>query len=192
MMLRGVQVEIAADWHKRGYTTDPPRYVPFEIWSLVIRLRCAVPIRVVTLFTEDEDLHWANERGPRGATDHELSARFNPKNWLRSDDVHLSFGGAGRTWLTDPELKLDPRPLVRLGGGGAVTGRPAIVATAECFAITLGIIAFSEEDTERRRQGRWRVRPHLAAALPAELQGLTSGRQSGRGERGTVTWDSHQ
>lgn len=177
-MLTRVQVEIAAEWQKRGYTTDPPRYVPFEIWSLVIRLRCPAPIRVVTLFGEGDLLCWANERNSPGATDHRLSARFAPKDWLHSDDVHLSFGGGG-TWLTDPELKLDPRPLVRLGCAETATGRPAIVAEIERFAVTLGMIAFAEEDIERRRSGRWRVRPHLSAALPAELQGLTGGRQRG-------------
>jgi hypothetical protein len=178
-MLTRLQVEITADWDKRGYTTDPPRYVPFDVWSLVIRLRCAAPIRVVTLFAEGEHLHWANERGSPGAADHALSARFAPKDWLHSDDVQLSFG-AGRTWLTDGDLKLDPRPLVRLDRSEALTGRPVVVATAERFGIALGIIAFAEEDTERRRQGRWRVKPPLSAALPAGLQGLASGHQSGR------------
>lgn len=189
-MLTRLKVEITTGWHEREYTTDPPRYVPFRVWSLVIRLHCAAPIRLVTLFAEGEQLHWANERSSPGATDHELSARFNPKDWLRSDDVHLSFG-AGRTWLTDPDLKRDPRPLVRLDCGGTETGRAFTVATAERFAITLGMIAFAEEDTEKRRQGRWRVRPHLSAALPAGLQGLTGGRQTGRDEQGTVAWDSH-
>lgn len=178
MMLTRLELEIMADWHEREYTTDPPRYVPFSVWSLDVRIRCAAPLRIVTLFTEGEQLHWANRRSPPGATDHQLSARFGPEDWLHSDDVQLSFG-AGRTWLTDPDLKRDPRPLLRLDCAGTETGRPFTVATAERFAITLGMIAFAEEDTERRRQGRWRVRPNLSAALPAGLQGLTSGHQSG-------------
>jgi hypothetical protein len=179
-MLTGLQIEIAADWRRRGYTTDPPRYAPFDVWSLVVTLRCAEPIRVATLFAEGRQLHWANEPASAGAGDHQLSARFAPKDWLRSDDVQLSFGAAGRTWLTDPDLKADPRPLVRLEGREAATGRPAILARLERFGIALGAIAFAREDTEGRRNGRWRVRPHLSATLPAELQGLASGHQSGQ------------
>lgn len=177
-MLTSLPVEIEAGWRSRRYTTDPPRYVPFDVWTLVVTLRCAAPIRVAALFAEGDKLCWTNRRSPPGAIDHELSARFGPNDWLGSDEVHLSFDGAG-AWLTDSELKLDPRPLVRLERAEAVTGRPAIVATIPRFGIAFGAIAFAQEDTERRRQGRWRVRPRLSSELPPELQGLTSGYQSG-------------
>ena len=58
-------------------------------------------------------------------------------------------------------------------------GEVVRIASVPAHAIKLLVFPVAAADTETRRHDRWRVRPSLADALPAELSGLASGHQTG-------------
>ena len=45
MPLVRAEIGIATEWRDREYTSDPPRYVPFLVWSLHFQITCEIPIR---------------------------------------------------------------------------------------------------------------------------------------------------
>jgi hypothetical protein len=108
----------------------------------------------------------------------EVSARFQPNDWLRSNEVHISFGPS--TWVADDPLKKDPREHVRLLDSEAATGEVARLAHVAQHDLTLSVIAFAVDDIQDRRLGKWRVHPDRKSHLPPHLEALTSGRQSGQ------------
>jgi hypothetical protein len=175
--LTHADLEITADWEKREYTTDPPRYIPYSVWSLRFGVICKVPIRVVRLLTSGGVARWGMDGGHEKSARRSLVARFHPNDWLHSDEVHVSFGSA--VWVKDTDLKLDPRPLVQVHESHPVTGDSVTLAEIPRLGIRFEIIAFAHGDTEDRRRSRWRVRPRHEQQLPSQLQGLTSGYQSG-------------
>jgi hypothetical protein len=177
--LTRAELAVSAEWHGREYTTDPPRYVPFTVWSLRFELSCEVPIRVAHLFTLDGTVCWGMCDGDEIERSISLGARFHPTDWLRSDEVHLTFASGYGAYVTDPALKADPRPLVEVANLQAATGEVTELAAMPRHGIALAAIAFARDDTETRRLQRWRVRPRLKPQLPEHLHGLVSGRQSG-------------
>jgi hypothetical protein len=175
--LARAELAITAEWRRRDYTTDPPRYIPFRVWSLDFGITCEVPIRVVRLLTFGDVVRWGMDGGQERAARRSLTATFHPKDWLHSDEVHVVFGSA--VWVDDANLKADPRPLVQVQNPEAVTGEVVTLAAALDLGIRFGILAFAHEDTEDRRLSKWRVAPRHKEQLPRHLRDLTSGYQSG-------------
>jgi phosphatidylserine/phosphatidylglycerophosphate/cardiolipin synthase-like enzyme len=169
------ELQVSKEWRGREYTTDPPRYVPYTVWTLGFELTCELPFRVVCLLEHGNVVRWGLRGLAEGSL--EVSARFHPNNWLRSSDVHISFGPS--TWVTDELLKQDPRTEVQLLEPEAATGEVARLAQLPRHDITLSVIGFVVDDTEDRRLDKWRVHPDLKPHLPPHLEALTSGRQSG-------------
>jgi hypothetical protein len=176
--LKRLQLEVSSAWQRRQYTTDPPRYVPFDVWSLVIKLACAEPIRVVRLLTVGRELRWGMDGGPERSTVRTLRVRFHPNDWLHSNQVHMSFEQAAVS-IDDADLKADPRKHVEIRTGDAVTGESTLVATLPRLGVSFSVIAFAHDDTETRRLERWRVHPRFKDQLPRQLRDLASGHQSG-------------
>ena len=172
-MLAETPFDITAEWSRRGYTTDPPRYVPFDIWSLKFTVECDPAVRFVTLFSVGPALGWHNVADREGR---EFSVRFAPRNSLHSDDLFMQFG-YHQTWVTDRSFKEDPRPHVELGAGQGVTGKVVTLGSIPRFDVRFEIIGFARGDTETRRNHRWRVKPQHEDSLPERLRALTSGRQ---------------
>lgn len=113
------------------------------------------------------------------ATEVEVRASFFPYGWTRSDDVQISFGWQ-RAAITDAELKRDPRSSVDVVAPPSTqTGVAFRVADLPAHGITLEAVALAEPDTEVRRQGRWKVKPDVAVALPKHFLPLASGQQHG-------------
>jgi hypothetical protein len=111
-----------------------------------------------------------------------LEAKFAPYDWGKSDDVQVRFEWA-RLRVSDPQLKDDPRRVVT--AVAATEGETAAripVAKLHSHDLTLAVMAFAEQDTERRRQGRWRLRPAAAEAVTPLGSLLASGRQHGTAE----------
>jgi hypothetical protein len=109
----------------------------------------------------------------------EISLHFFPYHRTPDDRVQISFG-LRRVTVTDPELKADPRPQANLLlPAVATTGQVIPVCEVRRHHVRVGVFAIADRDTERRRLGRWGVKPQLANALPADLAPLVSGRQSG-------------
>jgi hypothetical protein len=174
---------LSAEWEGREYTTDPPRYTAFTVWSLNFKFSCALPIRLAHVLSVDGEHRWGLvDYGSERDTVRSLGARFQPTDWLRSDEVHLSFGDDG-LYAVDADLKRDPRSSVHLGPfENTQTGTLVPLATVPRQAITLGAIAFAHDDTEDRRGDRWRVKP--AVDLPPHLLGLASGKRAGTSATG--------
>jgi hypothetical protein len=175
--LARAELVITAEWRKREYRTDPPRYIPFSVWSLHFDVTCDAPIRVVRLLTVGNVVRWGMDGGHEKTTRRPLTATFHPKDWLHSDEIHVMFGSAA--WVEDANLKADPRPLVDVQNPESVTGEAVTLAVTRGLGIRLGMIAFAHEDTEDRRLSKWRVAPRHKEQLPHNLQDLTSGYQSG-------------
>ena len=112
-----------------------------------------------------------------------LRASFRPNNWPHSDEVCVAVEWQG-AMICDHTLKLDPRPVVEVTAPEvASTGDVIPIARVRSGSLSLAALAVSEADVERRRLGRWRVRPTLQRELPTELQGVTTGQQTGTLDR---------
>lgn len=172
-MLAALPFDLRAEWTSHRYTTDPPRYVPFDVWSLRFSVQCDPTLRFVTLFSAGPALGWHNVADREGR---EFTVRFAPRNWLNSDDLFMQFG-YHQTWVTDRALKEDPRQHVELGAGQGFTGEIVTLASLPRFDIRFEIIGFARRDTETRRNHRWRVKPRHEDDLPERLRPLTSGHQ---------------
>jgi hypothetical protein len=169
---------VSLEWRSKIVTTDPPRYPEHKEWSLRVNLAAATPIRVGVFLSRGARTSW-------GLQPHEPSAEtclrvhFFPWSWNQSDDVQITLGGQ-RTVVTDAALKEDPRSVVRLLAAASVTtGEIFDVVELPAHRVRLAALAVAGEDTERRRQDRWLIKPSLAESLPPLGIPLTSGRQTG-------------
>jgi hypothetical protein len=180
--LTRVPMEIEVAWVGKTVTTDPPRLTPHEEWSLRAELTARVPIRVAALMYLPTEVEWGLR--PEHASDHaEIWLSFFSEAWSTSDRVQINFAWR-RITVTDPDLKADPRPFANVVvPRSATTGEVVPICVISKHAITVAVFALAEQDTERRRMDRWRVRRRLADSLPGELIGLASGDQSGRTPR---------
>ena len=166
-------LEVAAEWVSKTVTTDPPRLTPHDEWSLVVVLRADAPFRLVSLHRSPRELYW---RLRPGAPSTEIDARvlFVPRDWSKSDLVHVD-----RWLVSDEAMKLDPRAHVIVAAPKtATTGDVIPLCEVPRHRIEVAALALAAEDTEDRREHRWRVRPRLAHELPNGLEQLASGHQS--------------
>jgi hypothetical protein len=176
--LERLRLGLSAEWSSKTVTTDPPRYVPHEVWSLTVQVAAESSFRVAHILRCEQRLSWGlSRRLP--ATRFTLGVRFSPHAWKTSDGVQINFGGR-RVTVTDPVLKEDPRGSVAVTlPETAETGGLIPVCEVPEHGISVVVLGIAERDTEERRNERWRVRPRLASRLPAGLEPLASGYQSG-------------
>jgi hypothetical protein len=171
-------VDAASEWVEKVVTSDPPRYLPHSEWDLAVRLTGSTPMRSVVFIRTDHDTLW----GPVDAepsNEVALRAAFRPTSWADSNNVHVSFGWQ-QVVVADRRLKLEPRECVRISLPSTVTtGVLVPVATMAEHRIAIEVLLLAEEDTERRRLGRWRVKPSAIQALPEQFGPLASGHQHG-------------
>jgi hypothetical protein len=176
--LTHVPLRVSVDWLSKTVTTDPPRYTPHTEWSLALPLAASAPIHVAVFLRRGRDTAWGLRPGPASA-EVELRADFFPHDWTRSDDVQINFGWQ-RITVTDAALKSDPRGrVVVTTPQAAETGEVFAVAEVPAHGIILEALVIVEDDTDHRRQDRWRITPEFSDSLTEELLPLTSGRQSG-------------
>jgi hypothetical protein len=180
--LTRLPLAIETEWRSRTVTTDPPRYTPHEEWALGFALVASDPVRVVVFIDGPEEIAWglvASE--PESAT--RVEVKFFPYDWSKSNDVQISFEWQRRT-VTDRTLKEDPRSAVTVvAPASATTGAVIPVVELPSHSLTLSLLALAEGDTEKRREGRWRLKPALADSLPTYGNALASGHQSGTERR---------
>ena len=89
--------------------------------------------------------------------------------------------------MTDAALKEDPRPHVSLLlPDTASTGEIIPVGEIPRHKLQVAILLVAEQDTERQRHDRRRVRPELADSLAPELRQIAEGRQTGVSESHSV------
>jgi hypothetical protein len=173
-----VPCALSIEWRSKTVTTDPPRYTPHTEWSLCVTLAAPTPVRVAVFISDGAQTFWGLEPN-EPAAETRVTAKFFPANWNKSDEVGITLGWQ-RIAVTDAALKEDPRRAVTLLA-------PASVTTGEIFGVVelpahdvrLASLAVAEEDTERRRLDRWRIKPGLAESLPRLALPLTSGKQNG-------------
>jgi len=176
--LTHLPVRVSDRWIDKTVTTDPPRYTPHTEWSLALKLAAATPLRVAVFLDRGRETAWGLWSGA-ASSEIELSAKFFPHDWARSDDVQINFEWQRHT-VTDASLKSDPRESVIVTTPpSSETGEVFTVAELPAHEIVLKVLAIVEGDTEARRQDRWRIKPEFSASLPDELIPLTSGSQSG-------------
>lgn len=176
--LTRVPLQVSVDWLSKIVTIDPPRYTPHTEWSLALTLAASTPVRVAVFLRCGRETAWGLSSNP-ASTEPTLRAEFFPHAWTRSDDVQINFGWQ-RITVTDAGLKHDPRTRVMVAAPPTVeTGEVFTVAEVPAHEIVLEALAIVEDDTERRRQDRWRIKPEFSATLSDSLIPLTSGRQSG-------------
>lgn len=173
-----VPVDLSATWIPKTVTTDPPRLTPHEEWRLLVRVAAPTPIRVAVLMCLPTEVQWGHR--PEAASELiEIPLDFFPHDWSTSDRVQINFGWR-RITVMDPALKADPRRFADVVlPDTATTGQLIPVCRISQHAIEVALVALAQQDTQARRLDRWRVRPDLVDALPADLAVLTSGRQSG-------------
>jgi hypothetical protein len=159
-------------------TTDPPRYVPHLEWTLAFTVAAEQPLRLAVMLEAPSEVAWGLV-AHTPSTSPKVEAKFFPYDWSKSDDVQVNFEWQ-RLRVSDPELKDDPRRVVTaIAPTEAETGSRIPVATLPAHDLTLALIALADRDTERRREGRWRLRPALADALEPLGSLLASGHQNG-------------
>ena len=171
-------VSVSVEWRSKAVTTDPPRTSEHLEWEAAFTLRAPEPIRAVALLEHGRETHWGLQ--PDDPTrELELCARFSPWRWRTSEAVQISFAGR-HIRVTDAALKQSARDVATIAAPARTqTCEVANVLRLDGHAITLAFIAFALADTEERPLGRWRVRPEVAAQLPARFASLASGYQSG-------------
>jgi hypothetical protein len=176
--LTRVPCALSVQWRSKIVTTDPPRYTPHTEWSLCVDLAAAAPIRVAVFISDRAQTSWGVQ-ATEPSTETSLTAHFFPASWKDSDEVFITLGWQRMT-VTDAALKQDPRQVVTLLAPTRIeTGQTFKVAELQAHGVLLAALTVAEEDTERRRQDRWRIKPELAASLPPPAVPLTSGKQTG-------------
>lgn len=171
---------IESAWQSKTVTTNAPIYTPHLEWALAFTLTAAEALRLVVLIEAPYGVSWGLvARGP--TTGVKATATFAPYAWASSDDVQVRFEWQ-RAGVTDPQLKEDPRQVVNVVAPRRTETASRIpVAALPSHGLTLAVIALAERDTERRREGRWRLKPALAEAVDWWGSAvLASGHQSGR------------
>lgn len=141
-------------------------------------------MRVAALVRHGTDLTW----GLVG--DWDRPGAYPPPraaNWAESGDavvefspelVHVLVGLASAA--IDPPFPARPSARVRVRLPALVwAGTVVSACTVEGHDIEVGLLALGATDVESRRCGRWRVRPRIAHAVPAELRELDSGHRRG-------------
>src|SRR5688572_15041497 len=109
-------LKVVANWESREYTTDPPRYTPYSVWTLNFRFSAAIPIRLTHVLTVEDGHRWALEDyTPTRSQERWLGLTFRPQDWLSSDDVGVTVSSGASLCVTDSELKRDPRVGVEVG-----------------------------------------------------------------------------
>lgn len=176
--LTRISARLSAEWISTTVTTDPPRLTPHDEWSLVVRVETAAPVRAVVLLYADGEMSWGlSASGAQEQLD--IPLKFHPSNWRTSDEVGLHFGWR-RLSVVDPGLKIDPRGQSNsITETDAATGQIIPVCELRNHPVTAALFVLAGDDTEQRRNDRWRVRPELTESLPTELSVLTTGQQSG-------------
>jgi hypothetical protein len=176
--LEHLRLELSAEWSSKTVTTDPPRYIPHEEWCLTVQLAAESSFRVAHILRCEQQLSWGlSPKVP--ATRFTLAVNFFPHAWKTSDGVQINFGWR-RVTVTDPALKEDPRTSVAVTlPATAETGSLVPVCEVPEHGISVVVLGIASQDTEERRNDRWRVRPDLASHLPAGLEPLATGHQSG-------------
>jgi hypothetical protein len=169
---------ISVEWRSKSVTTDPPRSVQHLEWEVRFTLTAPQPLRVAVLFEHGGETQWALASS-EPAQEQELRAAFFPWRWRTSDDVQINFEGR-RMRVTDPGLKQDARDVAVVTAPTHARTREVIpVLDVPGHGVVLAFIAFVEGDAEKRRLGRWRVKPAVAEQLPQYLAPLASGFQTG-------------
>ena len=173
-----IPVGLAHAWRSTAVTTDPPRHAEHLEWQAVFTLTAPAPIRVVALMERGGETHWGLQP-EEPARELELSVRFSPWRWRTSDAVQIGFEGR-RIRVIDRALKQDARDVAEITAPGSARTREITgVMRLPAHGIALAFLAFSQEDTETTRLGRWRLSPAVAAELPERLAPLASGYQTG-------------
>jgi hypothetical protein len=180
--LTRLPLDLSAAWQSKTVTTDPPRLTPHDEWALTVRLAAKSPFRVAVMLDLPSRVHWGL-RPDEPSEVAEIRLNFFPHGWSTSDRVQINFGWQ-RVTVTDPELKADPRPHADVTlPANAKTGEVIPICEVRKHGITLAVLALAQQDTEARRQDRWRLHPQLAEALPSDLAVLATGRQHGVSKR---------
>jgi hypothetical protein len=176
------ELEIRTEWSSRRYTTDPPRFTPYDVWTLEVEFRSTAPFRIAQVLRFGErNREWATGYDNAAAISRTLDLRIAPVEPPAGDEFSLQFGPlqpiVQEAALASPQGAIFIEPV-----DGAVTGEVITLMTLTGHRLSFGVIAFSENDSQERRRGRWRVHPDRLADLPAGLDGLVSGRQRGISE----------
>jgi hypothetical protein len=180
--LTRIPVTIDSDWQSKTVTTNPPIYTPHLEWALTFALSAVQPLRLAVIVEAHSGTAWGLvSHAPSTTT--LATAKFFPYDWAKSDDVQVNFEFQ-RVRVADPRLKEDPRQAVSvIAPDRAETGSRIPVAALPSQGLTLAVIALAERDTERRREGRWRLKPALAEAVERHGAVLASGHQHGTAPR---------
>jgi hypothetical protein len=176
--LTRIALTIESEWQSKTVTTNPPTYTPHLEWALAFTMTAAEPLRLAVIVETHSEIAWGLvARDP--ATNARATAKFFPFDWSKSDDVHVNFEFQ-RTTVTDSQLKEDPRRAVSVvAPPRAETGSRIPVAALPSHGLTFAVITLVERDTERRREGRWRLKPALVEAVGWHGAVLASGHQTG-------------
>jgi hypothetical protein len=176
--LTRIPLAIESEWQSKTVTTDPPVYTPHLEWALTFTMTAAQPLRLAVILEAPPTIAW-------GLVADELStsacatAKFFPYDRSKSDEVQVNFEFQ-RASVADSRLKEDPRQVVSVvAPGRGETGSHIPVAALPSHGLTLAVIALAEHDTERRREGRWRLKPAFAEAVEKHGAVLASGHQHG-------------
>jgi hypothetical protein len=173
-----VPITIEAEWRNKTVTTDPPSYTPHLEWAVGFTLTAAEPLRAVVFIEDAEEVAWGLVADdPSKSLPVEI--KFFPYAWTNSDDVQVRFEWQ---WcrVTDRALKADPREVVSVVAPRRTeTGVVVEVATLASHGLTFALLALAERDTERRREGRWRLKVEASERVDPHVEALTSGHQSG-------------
>jgi hypothetical protein len=176
--LTQLPLAIDTEWLSKTVTTDPPRYTPHLEWTLRFALAATDPLRAVVFIQTPAEVTWGLMATDPANTPW-LEVKFFPYDWAKSDDVQISFEWQ-RVAVTDRKLKEDPRTAATVvAPKEATTGVVVPVVELPNHVLTLSLLALAEQDTENRREGRWRLKPALAHSLPSYGDALASGHQSG-------------
>ena len=173
-----VPITIEAEWRSKTVTTDPPRYTPHLEWVVGFTLTAAEPLRAAVFIEDAEEVAWGLV-ADNASKSLPVEIKFFPYDWTNSDDVQVSFAWQ-RCRVTDRALKEDPREVVSVvASRRAETGVVVEVATLASHGLTFAVLALAERDTERRREGRWRLKVEASELVDPQVEALASGHQSG-------------
>jgi hypothetical protein len=153
-------VAIGATWVSRFWTSNPPRYDPHTDWTIRISISSTTPFRLARLVGEDQgwSIDKSSERGCEFTFAIGNATEVEPTPIERSDpwrSLGVSAPVAAMTWSVIPLSTLSDR------------------------RSQVALLAFSRQDTETLRGGRWRLREELWPFLPIDSDGLRHG-QRGR------------
>jgi hypothetical protein len=184
--LATLPVRGASRWVSKIVTTNPPKYIPHEEYSLVFAFECSVPVLPVPILMDGPTGLFVKSWRSAAKCEWELHLAFMPYDWTTSDAIQICLVagniGGPRTQVEDPEFKKDPRRFVvpKIAEGRSVsTGCVLNLATITVGrGIAAKVIFVAKSDTDRRR-GRWHLKQEFFPTLPQDLQFLASGDTTG-------------